>query len=83
MWWSMLTFSLPVAMLLVRWYGCCVSWRLDATLLPTEDQVLCCTGVVGHGGLVGVALLLEAHVPQLEDGGHHLQHACRGAQHGG
>lgn len=34
------------------------------------------TGVVGHGGLVRVALLLEAHVPELQHRGHHLQQAC-------
>lgn len=33
------------------------------------------TRVVGHGSLIGVAFLLEAHVSKLQNGGHHLQHA--------
>lgn len=38
----------------------------------------CCgTGVVGHGRLVRVALLLEGHVPQLKHGRHHLQETWR------
>lgn len=36
----------------------------------------CSTGVVGHGRLVRVALLLEGHVPQLKHGRHHLQETC-------
>lgn len=34
------------------------------------------TGVVGHGGLLAVPLLLKLDVAQLEDGGDHLQHPC-------
>lgn len=33
------------------------------------------TGVVRHGCLVCVALLLETHVTKLQHRGHHLQHA--------
>lgn len=34
------------------------------------------TGVVGHGCLLAVPLLLKLDVAQLEHSGHHLQHPC-------
>lgn len=34
------------------------------------------TGVVGHGRLLAVPLLLKLDVAKLEHSGHHLQHPC-------
>lgn len=40
------------------------------------------TGVIRHGGLVRVTLLLEGHVPQLQHGRHHLQHTWQTIRRG-
>lgn len=34
------------------------------------------TGVVGHGRLLAVPLLLKLDVAKLEHSGHHLEHPC-------
>lgn len=34
------------------------------------------TGVVGHGRLLAVPLLLKLDVAKLEHSGHHLKHPC-------
>lgn len=40
------------------------------------------TGVVRHGRLLAVPLLLKLDVAQLENSGHHLQHPCSEGEEG-
>lgn len=44
---------------------------------PQRKEVLELTGVVGHGGLLAVPLLLKLDVAQLENRGDHFQHTWK------
>ena len=50
-----------------------MKWKAWTEEHDDDDDDDANTRVVRHGGLVRVTLLLEGHVPQLQDGRHHLQ----------